>query len=253
MSAPRERPLVSVIVPFLDAERTLADCVESLLRQEFVGGGVELLLVDNGSSDGSAAIARSFPEVTLLHEPEPGAYPARNAALARARGRFVAFTDSDCVPDRDWLAQATAGLRDASVGVVLGHCRYPNDASATLRLLAAYENAKTAWVLAQDDPGYRFAYANNMAVRAELFDELGPFLPWQRAGDTELVHRLAARRPDLRVVFRPEMRVAHHEFRSSRARARRLSLYARTNAKIPTFRELGTLQRLRILVRALQR
>ena len=138
-------------------------------------------------------------------------------------------------------------MRDPAVAILLGHCGYPADASLALRLLGAYENAKTEYVLDRCPPAYHFAYANNMAVRASVFDELGPFEEWQRAADSELVHRLAARRPDLRPAYRRSMRVTHLEFLRARDRARRLSLYTRTNAQIATFRELGVAQRCGVL------
>ncbi len=105
-------------------------------------------------------------------------------------------------------------------------------------MLGAYENAKADYVVHHCAPAYRFAYANNMAVRTSVFEELGLFREWQRAADSELVHRLASERPDLRLVYRPSMRVTHLEFLRVRDRVRRLSLYTETNSRISTFREL---------------
>ncbi len=246
-----ERPLVSVVVPFFDSEGTLGACIESLLAQEGVER-TEVVLVDNGSTDASAAIARRYGRVALLDEPTPGAYAARNAGIARARAPLIAFTDADCAADPDWLRQVVDGMADPQVAVLLGHCRYPAGASVPLRLLAAWENAKTEYVLGRCDAAHRFAYCNNMAVRASVFDELGPFEEWQRAADTELVHRLAARRPDLAVAYRRSMRVTHLEFVRARDRARRLKLYQRTNSKIATFRELGVARRLGVLLHLLR-
>lgn len=259
MSEPVTDPVVSVVVPFFASEEHMEECVVSLLRAaETLDEPVELLFVDNVSPDGSAKIVQRTVErcakhqvnVRLLREETPGAYAARNAALRAARAPLVAFTDADCAVDPGWLSSILGSMEDASVGVLLGEVRYPDDASRTLRLLAAYENAKTRTVL-QLPSAYHFAYANNMAVRAEVFDEIGHFEEWQRAGDTEWVHRLAARRPELRVAFDPTMRVTHLEFRSARQRARRLSLYTTTNSKIPSFRELSVRQRLAVLWRML--
>lgn len=242
-----ERPRVSVVVPYYDSERHIAACVESLLGQVDVGGPFELIFVDNGSSDGSSSILERYPEVTVLDEPEPGAYAARNTGVDRVRAPMVAFTDADCAADPDWLRTLCERLRDPAVAIVLGHVRYPPEASLSLRLLGAYENAKTAYVLDRCPPANHFGYANNMAVRAEVFRAIGPFEVWPRAADTELIHRLARLRPDLRTVYAPSMRVTHLEFVSARKRARRLSLYTRTNAKIETFRELTARQRLGVL------
>jgi hypothetical protein len=131
---------------------------------------------------------------------------------------------------------------------MLGRCSYPDEASWALRLLGAYENAKTDFVINRCPAANRYGYANNMAVRASVFEEVGFFLQWQRAADSELLHRLASRRPNLRPVYCRSMRVTHMEFLRARDRARRLALYTRTNSKIETFRELGAAQRLALLV-----
>ena len=188
----------------------------------------------------------------MLDEPTPGVYAARNTGIRHAAGALIAFTDADCVVDRDWLRSAVDCLRDPGVAIALGHCSYPAAASVALRFLAAYENAKAEYVIEHCAPAHHFAYANNMAVRAVLFDELGLFREWKRAADSELVHRVASARPDLRTAFCRSMRVTHLEFTRARDRTRRLSLYTRTNAKIPTFRELGAAQRLGVLLHVLR-
>ena len=246
------RPLVSVVVPFFDSERHIGACVDSLVAQEEVGGPFEIILVDNRSTDGSEAIARRRPGVILLEERTPGAYAARNTGIRRARAPLIALTDADCVADPDWLRSLLEGMRDPAVAMLLGHCRYPPEASAALRLLGAYENAKTDYVLGRCAPPHWFGYANNMAVRASVFEELGPFEEWRRAADSELVQRLAQRRPDWRLAYRPSMRVTHLEFLRLRQRLRRLALYTRTNSRIGTFRELGPAQRAGLLVHLLR-
>lgn len=242
-----ESPLVSVVVPFYNRQRYLAACIESLLAQEPIGGAVEIILVDNGSSDGSAAVAGRYPEVIAIHEDRPGVYAARNTAVRLARAPIIAFTDADCVVAPDWLRAVSARMRDPGVAMMVGACAYPADASFALGLLAAYENAKADYVINRCPPGYHFAYANNLAVRASVFAELGGFLEWPRAADTELVQRLAARRPDLRLVFEPSMRITHMEFRRFRDRVRRLGVYTGSNARIDTFNELGAARRAAVL------
>jgi glycosyltransferase involved in cell wall biosynthesis len=244
-------PSVSVIVAFYNSERHLAACIESLLAQEGVGGDFEILLIDNRSTDSSAAIAASYPQPILLEEPTPGAYAARNAGIRRARAPLVAFTDADCVPDPNWLHSIRQGMEDPEIGMLLGHCRYPADASLALRLLGAYENAKTEYVIGRCPSQNQFAYANNMAVRSSVFDEVGLFEEWERAADSELLHRMAVRRPDLRVRYVESMRVTHREFVRARDRVARLRLYTRTNAKIGSFRELSAARRLWLLLRVL--
>jgi glycosyltransferase involved in cell wall biosynthesis len=246
-----EQPQVSVVVPFYNSERYIAACIESLLGQEHVGGPWEIILINNRSADASPSIVARYSRLTVLEEATPGAYAARNTGLRQASAPVIAFTDADCVVDRNWLRSILDGLQDPTIAILLGHCRYPRDASWALRLLSAYENAKTEYVLTRCPAAHHFAHANNMAVRSSVFEELGPFRQWRRAADSELVHRLASARPDLRPAFSRTMRVTHMEFHRARDRARRLALYTQTNAKIPSFRELGFGRRVGLLVHLL--
>ena len=257
--------MISVVVPFFESQRTIRECVEALMTQDTADATVELLFVDNGAADGSHSIvdevtrtsqsdttdAITRPALRLLTESSPGAYAARNAAIRVARGEIIAFTDADCRPDRDWLQAIVRAMSRPEVGVVVGHCRYPPEASLALRLLERYENAKTRYVTNRCPAQYQFVYANNMAVRREVFERIGPFVEWARAGDTELVQRMARELPELRVVYSDAMRVTHLEFERARDRLRRLRTYTGTNSRIESFRELGWVQRLGVLARAL--
>ena len=245
-------PAISVVVPYYDSEKYIEHCLDSLHQQEGVEAGHEILFIDNGSSDGSPEIVARYDGVTHLSESKEGAYAARNAGIARASGRLLAFTDADCRVDRDWLASAQRSMQDESVGIAIGHCRYPENATPGLKLLGHYENAKASYVADRGNPRQQFAYGNNMVVRARVFETIGPFREWKRAADSELVHRMAAEAPQWRLVFRPEMRITHLEFTRAKARANRLRLYAQTNTKIGSFEELTTAQRIGILLRALR-
>jgi glycosyltransferase involved in cell wall biosynthesis len=244
---------VSVVVPFYSSQKHIAACVESLLAQEHVGGPVEIIFVDNGSPDRSASVVSQYPGITVLEERAPGAYAARNTGIRAASGEVIAFTDADCVAGKYWLRAVLDGMADPSVGILVGQCRYPDRSSPLLRLLGVYENAKAAYVIERCPSSHHFAYANNMAVRAAIFREIGPFKPWARAADSELVHRLAALRPDLCLAYNPEMEVTHMEFLRVRDRIRRLALYTRTNTQIGTFRELSLIGRLSMLAHGLVR
>ncbi len=91
------RPEISIAVPVYKGVRFLAAALESVLAQSF--GGWECVCVDDGSVDGSAAVADGFarrdPRFRVLHRENGGTSAARNAALADARGRYVAFLDED--------------------------------------------------------------------------------------------------------------------------------------------------------------
>lgn len=114
-----DRPLVSVIIPVFNTAGFLRDCLDSLLRQSF--GDFEAIVVDDGSTDGSADIVQEYASAhrrfRLLRSPHLGLSAARNRGLSETRGEYVAFLDSDDIlPDRAYekLVEA-ARLHGASV------------------------------------------------------------------------------------------------------------------------------------------
>jgi glycosyltransferase involved in cell wall biosynthesis len=246
------RPRISVVIPVFNRAPYLRACLDALAAQRDAPGPYQVVVVDNGSTDHSRSILADYPDVLVLEEPTPGAYAARNRGVRKALAPIVAFTDADCVASPVWVRAIDEGFRDPAVGIAIGEVWYPQSASIALRLLGAYENAKAEYVTRRDAP-HRFAYGNNMAVRASVFDEVGLFSEWPRAADTELVHRLARRRPDMQVAFLPGMQVTHLEFLRARDRLRRLSLYTSTNSRIEGFRELSVVDRLRIAASLLTR
>ena len=111
-------PLVTLVVAVYNGEAYLREALESAVAQEFEP--YEVVVVDDGSTDGTAAIARSFP-VRYLHQENEGPSAARNAGLAAARGELIAFLDGDDVIPPSKLAVQTAYLREhAETGCVLG-------------------------------------------------------------------------------------------------------------------------------------
>ena len=90
-------PLVSIIVPVYNTEKYLNRCIDSILAQTFMD--FELILVDDGSTDGSGAIcdeyAQKDPRVVVIHQKNKGQAAARNRALDIAQGEYIGFVDSD--------------------------------------------------------------------------------------------------------------------------------------------------------------
>ena len=86
-------PLVSVVVPVYNRAGMLSDAIESIVAQDY--DPIEIVVVDDGSEDGSFDVARSFHTVKCLRQPNAGAATARNAGIAEATGEYVTFLDSD--------------------------------------------------------------------------------------------------------------------------------------------------------------
>lgn len=111
-------PLVTVIVASYNGERFLRETLESLFAQDFES--FEVVFVDDGSEDGTAEIATSFP-VRYLHQPNKGLPAARNAGLAEAKGDLIAFLDDDdLLPPTKLRIQSQYLLEHPEAGCVLG-------------------------------------------------------------------------------------------------------------------------------------
>jgi glycosyltransferase involved in cell wall biosynthesis len=115
------RPLVSTIVPVYNGERYLRDALESVLGQRY--RPIEVIVVDDGSTDGSAAVLRTYGERIRYHyQPNRGSGAARNTGVDLATGAYFAFLDADDLWSDDKLErQMDAFDADGSLDIVFGH------------------------------------------------------------------------------------------------------------------------------------
>jgi glycosyltransferase involved in cell wall biosynthesis len=114
-------PLVSVLVPALNVAGLLPRCLDSLLAQTH--RPLEIIVVDDGSTDDSAAVlsgyAERYPEVRAISQAHRGVGPARNAALSLAKGDYVAMVDADDWVEPDFLTDMVRLARDTGADVVV--------------------------------------------------------------------------------------------------------------------------------------
>jgi glycosyltransferase involved in cell wall biosynthesis len=120
------KPKISVVIAAYNAGATIADTVRAVMSQPLPAEMFECIVVDDGSNDETAELARRGGATVLRLPQNLGPCGARNAGITHARGDWIAFTDADCVPSRRWLnlILAEAEMADAAVlgiaGKVLG-------------------------------------------------------------------------------------------------------------------------------------
>jgi glycosyltransferase involved in cell wall biosynthesis len=166
---------VSVVVPARDAAATLGRTLDALAAQTLDGGEYEVIVVDDGSRDGTAALARGARgPVTLIEAPREGAAHARNRGAAAARADVLAFTDADCAPAPGWLAAGLEALRCADLvqGAVAPEPGVP---------LGPFD--RSLWV---DGETGLFETANLFVTRA-AFERAGGFEDWIDTGGEKLL------------------------------------------------------------------
>jgi len=174
-------PKVSVVVPSYNGDRTLKACLESLQKLNYPD--YEIILVDDGSTDTSRQIALANPGVRYFHhEQNLGLSVARNTGIAAATGEIVAFTDSDCRADEDWLYYLIGALLSNDFAAVGGPNLLPPEDSLIAAAVMVSPGGPAHVMLtdrqAEHVPGC------NMAICKRVLAELGGFDPiFRRAGD----------------------------------------------------------------------
>ena len=171
-------PFVSVVVPHYNDLANLARCLAGLRDQSWPADRFEIIVADNNSEGGIAAVQAIAPFATIVHAAQQGAGPARNEGAAAARGEVLAFIDSDCIARPDWLAAGLAALRrfDYVGGRVV-------TTTGEIRQLTASEAYEA--VFAFDTKKYidndKYAVSGNLFVSRAVFGRVGGF----RAGVSE--------------------------------------------------------------------
>lgn len=199
--------LVSVVVPIKDDPR-LDHCLAALGRQRLPAGWrVEVVVVDNGSRISPADIVSGHPGVRLVHEDQPGSYAARNCGVRASSGAMVAFTDSDCTPHDDWLAQSLAPLQATpDLAAVAGRVEltFPGDRPSTA---AGWWEAVEAFPQ-QEFVTQGFGATANLLVRRSVGDAVGWFDAGAKSGGDVQFGR-AVLRLGGRLAYLPEAVVRH--------------------------------------------
>lgn len=202
-------PEISVVVPHYSDLSNLDRCLAALEQQDYPRERFEIVVADNGSPEGESAVGeviRGRARLTVVSE--KGAGPARNGGVAAARGRILAFTDSDCRPQPGWLAAGAAALSDwdfvgGRMTVLVNDARHMTGAEA-FETVFAFDNE--TYVRTKS-----FTVTANLFCPRAVFDAVGGF----RTGvseDLEWSHRAGG--AGYRIGYAPGAVVGHPARRS---------------------------------------
>jgi len=187
-------PKISVVIPVHNGERYLAASIQSVLDQGHAA--LELLVIDNASTDATAEVARTFPSIRYFHLADKGLSKALNYGLERCRGEFLGFLDADDLwPPNRLTVQLEAFARNPAIEMVFGHVEQfispelDESAQAKLSIRDKYL------------PG---RYRGSMLIRKESFWRVGPFEPSVDYGEF-LDWYMRAEEHKIRDVMLPEV------------------------------------------------
>ena len=196
----------TVIIPTYNGAARISPCLRALC---FMAGAedVELLVVDDGSTDGTAAVAASFPGVRVLSQANAGPAAARNFGAREASSDILLFTDDDCVPQPGWLPAMLKPFVEEEVAGVKGIYR-TRQRQLTARFVQVEYEDKYRIMTAL--PSIDFIDTYSAGFRRERFLEMGGYdtsFPVACAEDIELSYRMSARGWHMRFV--PSAVVCH--------------------------------------------
>ena len=220
--------MISVIIATHNRRQLLGETLEALARQDWPRGELEVLVVDNASTDETSGMVAAFaarpdvPSLRLLHEARPGKSHALNQAVGVARGRILACTDDDVLPDPGWVRAIIEAMDSTGADFVVGRIRprweTPPPAWVSPRLfgaLAVPDNGPERFEIRRGLNEQAMSVGANMAVRAGVVrqiggwrGDLGKLQHTLRTGeDHEFYLRML--RAGMRGVYQPRASVAH--------------------------------------------
>ncbi len=191
-----QNPLVSVIIPVYNGEQYLAQAIESVLFQEY--HPLEILVVDDGSTDRTAQIAQQFDKISYLYQSNQGHGAAKNFGIQHSHGEYIAFLDAD---DR-WLPnklnlQVKHLLEHPDIGFVIAHMR------VTMENNADWPPSLNRTHYEKDPPCY---LPSALVVRRSILFKIGLFDPsYRHANDSDWFFR--AREAGIKMAILPQVLV----------------------------------------------
>ncbi|MDB9372950.1 ATP-binding cassette domain-containing protein [Nodularia sphaerocarpa] len=175
-------PQVSVIVCAYNAERTMESCLASLEKLNYPN--YEVIVVNDGSTDRTLEICQQYPYIKLICQPNYGLSVARNVGLEAATGEIIAYTDSDCYADPDWLTYLVITFQSTGLSAVGGPNFQPPEDSLIPSCVAVSPGCPTH-VLLGDDTAEHIAGCN-MAFLKKALQEINGFDPQFRAAGDDI-------------------------------------------------------------------
>jgi len=180
---PADPPKVSVVVCAYNAEATMEECLESLRPDRVRYPNYEVIVVDDGSTDRTKEISERYPDYRLISHENRGLSVARNEGILAATGEIVAFTDSDCAVDPDWLTYLVHRLQSNHEFAAVGGPNLPPPESDWVQEVVARSPGGPTHVLLSDweaehIPGCNMAFWRKHLIDVGLFDPI-----YRAAGD----------------------------------------------------------------------
>ena len=189
------KPLVSIIIPVYNDEKRIIDCVTSVYEQNQLNFSLEVIVVDNGSTDNTLEVIErelktKYEDLVVETCEVPGSYAARNKGLSVCNGDFTAFTDSDCIVSKNWIEHHLASIVNHSNGISAGEVKFfAENSMETEQSALDFENLFS--MKQKDNAANGKCITANFFCYRSLFNEIGDFdASLKSGGDVEMSRRV---------------------------------------------------------------
>jgi cellulose synthase/poly-beta-1,6-N-acetylglucosamine synthase-like glycosyltransferase len=179
---------LGIVIPVRDGAAVIGDCLSGVMAQAR-DLGLEVVVVDDGSTDGTADIAREVGATVLALDSASGPYVARNAGWRRLSSDVVVFTDARCRPESGWLAAIVAPFADPEVAIVGGDVVTMSGPTTAMQWAAEQQSMRIA-VHLEDAYYLPAATTANMAVRRSVLERVDGFAAIRSGGDIDICWRV---------------------------------------------------------------
>ena len=195
-------PTVTVVIPIFNEEERIDPLVTCLRQQTYPQELLQILFVDNMSTDSTREKLSAAGFEPLLESQVQNADAARNRAIEQATGEIIAFTDADCMPDKNWINAAIRHFRTSNADLVAGEIQVAAEEPGPAELYDIATNLRHDRSVTQR----HVAFTANLFVRRHVIDHVGFFRPFC-GGDHEFT--LAAHHAGYRLDYSAESIVSH--------------------------------------------
>lgn len=207
-------PYFSIIIPVKNGEAIIKRCLDSLQRLNYPESRYEIIIADGVSTDETRKVAQDY-NANIVNNPKQTVSPGRNLGFSEARGEFIAFSDVDCVMDKDWLVNSLKYFKDENVAAVGGPSHIPEEEDALGKAIgflfdmaskfagSVHKSYQKKVEEVEDIPGCNAIYRKKILEEVMPFDE-----NLLTAEDVELNYRLIKR--GYRILDVPDVCVWHY-------------------------------------------
>jgi glycosyltransferase involved in cell wall biosynthesis len=196
---------ISVIVPVYNRAEFIPQLIHALLKQTYRS---EIIIVDDGSTDNTAEIAKGYP-VKYVYQENKGPASARNHGARESKGDILVFTDSDCIPYENWIEKLIRGFSEDNIGAVAGSYSITNPESILATCI--HEEIKLRHERLKMKKYVRAFGSYNVAIRRDVFFNVGGFNEEYRFAsgeDNDLSYKIL--KSGYKILFKDDALVAHN-------------------------------------------